>query len=160
MAMTDLRALGAARDRRTPPPALLDEIRTTGRRRLRLAALSGVTVSVVVSVGVAVGVAGADRAAGGDRLVPSEPRPTASVADPHRPAPVSPAVPADPAAGAVVPPAGARPTDAAGSPLAGPVAASPDDPSARTSSPAPTPTADPDPPGVQDRTFRRPVRVE
>lgn len=155
MAMSDLRDLGAARVRRTPPPALLDDIRTAGRRRLRLAALSGVTVSVVLSVGIAVGVGAAARAGGGDRLVPSEPQPSASVYGPHHEVKTvtraTPAAPGESTATGAGPVPGTQPSTPAGVP-----AATPYQPDPPTRSPAPTPTptatADPGEPGVQDRT--------
>jgi hypothetical protein len=71
--MNNLREVGASRVRRMPPPQLLDDIRTAGRHRLRVAAASGVVASILLSIGIAVGVTGVARAGGGDRLTPQRP---------------------------------------------------------------------------------------
>jgi hypothetical protein len=162
MAMNELRALGANRIRHAPPPGVLDEIRKTGRRRLRLAAVGSGTAAILVSVGIVVGLGGAEHASG-DRLVPGVPQPTVSPAHPH---PGQRVVVAPPAAGSAVGPdtVTSMPSDPADPIVAMPVTSTPGMPTSApyempTYSPSPSPAPTPSPsadarePGVQEHTM-------
>ena len=164
MAMNELRELGTRRVRRMPPPGLLDDIRRSGRRRIRLAAVGGGATAVLISAGIVAGVAGAERAAG-DRLTPARPQPSPSAVQPQphqAPARVAVGPPAGPwgsAPSAAPPSPGGQPASAGAVPFAdAPVAepygpAEPAPPPTGSPTPSPSPSADTRTPGVQDRTL-------
>jgi hypothetical protein len=147
--MNNLREVGASRVRRMPPPQLLDDIRTAGRHRLRVAAASGVVASILLSIGIAVGVTGVARAGGGDRLTPTVHAPSPSQAPNGHPRSTGVTIDSGPVARPgstpqpITQPSGASsPSDAivAVPPAApGATAATPDSPSSSSPSPSGAP---------------------